>query len=98
MINVHFHAIGDYNLYAIGNNKTLDYSRKHCSLDDMFSYAERLIIAEDFDNVDVLDGATGELIATVTSDSEDCLELDDIFNPYEEMGFNPYSGCYDYDC
>jgi hypothetical protein len=44
----------------------------------------------------ICDAETGEVVATVTRDDED----DDYeYEPdYDECGFNPYMGCYDFDC
>jgi len=33
------------------------------------------------------------------ADEEDLYEVDDYYEPdYDECGFNPYMGCYDFDC
>lgn len=101
MINVHFYTSGAYNLHATGCGKELDYTDKHCSLDMALARAQRFIEEEDFLSVDVVDANTGELIATLCAGEDRFTEdlLDDVIcNPYEEMGYNPYLGCYDWDC
>lgn len=48
-------------------------------------------------SADIIDTETGEIVATVTREDEDIEE--DYYEPdYDECGFNPYMGCYDYDC
>lgn len=99
MVNVHFPTIGAFMLIATGYDKKLEYTHEHCPLDDMFERAQNLLEKDGFCTVDILDARTGEVIATITTDEND--EDDDdcrCYNPYEEMGFNPYLGDYDYDC
>ena len=40
----------------------------------------------------ICDNLTGEVVATITPEDEEEENWDD------EGGFNPYEGCYDYDC
>lgn len=37
----------------------------------------------------------GEVVAVEVEDEED---FDDYEDDFDEVGFNPYMGCYDYDC
>lgn len=50
---------------------------------------------------DLVDGSTGEVLESNDDffDDEEVSdeELEEGFDPLE-MGFNPYEGCYDYDC
>lgn len=46
----------------------------------------------------VCDAETGEIVATIERDNEDFID-DEYYEPdYDECGFNPYMGCYDFDC
>lgn len=47
------------------------------------------------------DAETGEVVATITRDNEDFIEEEnwyDYRDDYDECGYNPYMGCYDFDC
>lgn len=45
----------------------------------------------------VCDANTGEIVAIVSRENEDF--IDDYYEPdYDECGYNPYMGCYDFDC
>ena len=43
---------------------------------------------------DIVDAETGEVIESFGNGSDD----DDILDDIDEMGFDPYEGCYTYDC
>ena len=44
------------------------------------------------------DAETGEIVATLERENEDYLD-DEYYEPdYDECGYNPYMGCYDFDC
>ena len=46
----------------------------------------------------VCDAETGEIVATINRDNDDFID-DEYYEPdYDECGFNPYMGCYDFDC
>ncbi len=54
-------------------------------------------------SADIIDAETGEIVATIEKDEEDFIEDYEppytwIEKDYDEMGFNPYIGCYDFDC
>lgn len=45
----------------------------------------------------LVDANTGEIVATIERENEDF--IDDYYEPaYDECGYNPYMGCYDFDC
>ena len=49
------------------------------------------------------DAETGEVVATLERENEDFIEDYEppyawIEKDYDEVGFNPYMGCYDFDC
>lgn len=48
-------------------------------------------------SADIVDAETGEIVAIIEREETD--ELDDYYEPdYDECGYNPYMGCYDFDC
>lgn len=48
------------------------------------------------------DAETGEVVATLERENEDFADedwyADEWRDDYDEVGFNPYMGCYDFDC
>lgn len=48
------------------------------------------------DDIAITDLTTGEVIWSISYANS--IEEDDYEPDYDEMGFNPYEGCYDYDC
>ena len=69
-------------------------------LHDALDYARQLIITWGLTDVDVCSATTGEVYATFTDvpDESDEDDEDDYEDDYSECGYNPYMGCYDYDC
>lgn len=58
--------------------------RKTCELADLLGEIAHLV-----------DGSTGEVIES----SDDWDDYDEDYEPdYDECGFDPYEGCYTYDC
>lgn len=50
-------------------------------------------------SADIIDAETGEIVATIEKDEEDFTEeWYDYRDDYDECGYNPYMGCYDFDC
>lgn len=102
MFNIHFHSIGAYTLCGTGFDKKVEYTYNHIGFDDVLSRAQDLILNERFSTVDIVDANTGEVIATLDTDEYDeednCDSSFDFFAQFDEMGFNPYLGDYDYDC
>lgn len=58
-------------------------------------------------SANIYDCETGEIVAIITRDNEDFANEEEQWggpddNPdwdnFDEVGFNPYMGCYDYDC
>lgn len=48
------------------------------------------------------DAETGEVVATLERENEDFADedwyADEWRDDYDEVGYNPYMGCYDFDC
>lgn len=53
-------------------------------------------------NTFLCDAETGEIVATLERENEDFADedwyADEWRDDYDEVGFNPYMGCYDFDC
>ena len=52
-------------------------------------------------HIDVVDSTTGEVLLTAVPDDEVNETEEEEYEPddeYSELGFNPYMGCYDFDC
>lgn len=53
-------------------------------------------------NAFLCDAETGEIVATLERENEDFADedwyADEWRDDYDEVGFNPYMGCYDFDC
>ena len=48
-------------------------------------------------SADIVDMNTGEVVAILEQESPE-EEWYDYRDEYDECGFNPYMGCYDFDC
>lgn len=96
-------------VHACGMTAQVDMGCK--PLEEVFDYVGYIFTngtffhADCVESVHVIDSNTGELIAECEPDKKS-EELDsDGWTMYDaideadlEMGFNPYEGCYDYDC
>ena len=50
-------------------------------------------------SADIVDIETGEVVAIIEKDEDDTAEeWYDYRDDYDECGYNPYMGCYDFDC
>ena len=53
-------------------------------------------------SADIIDAKTGEIVAIIERDEEDSYDQEeewyDYRDNYDEIGYNPYMGCYDFDC
>ncbi len=91
-------------VHALGITATIDLGCK--SLDDTLGYVDcifgdaTMFHGESVDCVHIINSETGELIAECTPDPKDSNE--DAYDPdwdyNEDMGFDPYMGCYSDDC
>lgn len=67
-----------------GNEFAWEVYHKTCELAEMLGQIANLV-----------DGETGEVIES----SDDWDDYDENYEPdYDECGFDPYAGCYTYDC
>lgn len=82
--------------YADGTELT--YCGEESTLKECVDFIENRM-AEDLTVVKafLVDANTGEVVATIERENEDF--IDDYYEPdYDECGYNPYMGCYDFDC
>ena len=64
------------------------------TLDDAIMQAEKDANRLGFDCIYILNSLTGEIIAELSAEQED--DFDGDWD--REMGFDPYEGCYTWDC
>lgn len=91
-------------VHALGLTATIDLGYK--SLDDTLGYVDcifgdaTMFHAESVDSVHIINSDTGELIAECVPDSKtsDENDYDPDWGYNEDMGFDPYMGCYSDDC
>lgn len=84
--------------YADGTELTYCGENDASTLKDCTDFIEGRM-SEDLSIVSayICDANTGEVVATIDRDNDDF--VDDYYEPdYDECGFNPYMGCYDFDC
>lgn len=65
-------------------------------LDTALQRAEEWIEDYGFEKVVITSATTGEVIAECTADEDENFE--DYEDDVDECGYNPYMGCYDFDC
>lgn len=51
-----------------------------------------------FEKVVITSATTGEVIAECTADEDEDEDFEDYEDDVDECGYNPYMGCYDFDC
>jgi len=96
-------------IHGLGVTATIDFG---CiSLERALEYTraifdnKTLFNGDSIESVHIINSETGELIAECEPDQPSKELDDDGWTMYDaidvadlEMGFNPYEGCYDYDC
>ena len=90
-------------VYTLGMTATIDLGSK--VLDDVLAYVKcifgngTMFHADCVDSVHIINSDTGELIAECEPERPQDEEVWPTANEiFEDCGFNPYEGCYDYDC
>lgn len=84
--------------YADGTDLAFGSTTKPVNFKEAVDFIESKV-KEDLTIVDafICDAYTGEVVATIERENEDF--IDDYYEPdYDECGYNPYMGCYDFDC
>jgi hypothetical protein len=94
-MTINFENYGKFIVYGTADEYTIEWGEG--TLKECADFIEKKM-DEDYgiNECAICDAETGEVIATITRDDED----DDYeYEPdYDECGFNPYMGCYDFDC
>lgn len=98
MANVHFFEKAQYSLTGSNSDTIGELRLGFCALDEALERAESWLDEYCFDAVNVINAMTGEVICEVTPDEDDYSRYGDCDDWDLEMGFDPYEGCYTYDC
>lgn len=100
MVNVHFYEKAEYILTGSNSDTCGELRLGFCALDDAIEKAEQWIEEYCFDSAMLLNAVTGEVICDITPEEEedDYSRYGDCDDWDIEMGFDPYEGCYTYDC
>lgn len=89
--------------YADGTELTYGETKEPIGLKDAMDLIESKM-REDLTMIDAFlcDAETGEVVATLERENEDFADedwyADEWRDDYDEVGYNPYMGCYDFDC
>lgn len=90
--------------YVDGTELTYGDTKEPIGLKDAMDLIESKM-REDLTIIDAFlcDAETGEIVATLERENEDFIEDYEppyawIEKDYDEVGYNPYMGCYDFDC
>ena len=100
-MTINFENYGNFYVglnYADGTDLAFGSTTKPVNFKEAVDFIESKV-KEDLTIVDafICDAYTGEIVATIERENEDF--IDDYYEPdYDECGYNPYMGCYDFDC
>lgn len=90
-MKVEFWMTGSFGIFSNGNDDCHTFEK----LDDAVDYVQGIWIEGAGWSVDIVDMTTGEILIHFEDEDEPVEEYDDC--DYE-MGYNPYMGCFDWDC
>ena len=100
-MTINFENYGNFYVglnYADGTDLAFGSTTKPVNFKEAVDFIESKV-NDDLTIVDafICDAYTGEVVATIKRENEDF--IDDYYEPdYDECGYNPYMGCYDFDC
>lgn len=100
-MTINFENYGNFYVglnYADGTDLAFGSTTKPVNFKEAVDFIESKV-NDDLTIVDafICDAYTGEVVATIERENEDF--IDDYYEPdYDECGYNPYMGCYDFDC
>lgn len=101
-MTINFKDYGRFYAFACDEDKNYSYKREDgYTLHECASWCEKILDALPHLNAAyICDNLTGEVVATFIPEDEEEENWDDDFRDDwdDEVGFNPYEGCYDYDC
>lgn len=96
-MKVTFYATGNYDVYWNGR-----FAANFVAMEDAVNYIDGRWNEGNNDTATICSGETGEVFMEFKDDEVDEYYPDDYYEDYEpdydECGFNPYMGCYDFDC
>lgn len=98
MITVKLNGSAKYFLVLSCDYARLEVPTMTASLDEMISIGRHLIMAHNFEHVNVCDGDTGEVVAELDLEQEEEKEDFDDYDCDNDCGYNPYLGAFDWDC
>lgn len=83
------------------NDETLEHaewtSPRSISLEEALEKAQEFVYCN-FPKIVITSATTGEIVAQCEADEDDEAWDEDFDDDVDECGYNPYMGCYDYDC
>jgi len=79
--------------YPNGNDHTPEHIY---TLKEAFDLVESKMYDGVIESADIVDANTGEVVAICHEEEES--SDDEWFDSFDECGYNPYMGCYDFDC
>ena len=85
-----FWMTGDFGVFNFVEQEIVRFTK----MDDAVDFIQENWIEGDGQTADVVDMTTGEILLHF-EDEDEPVEWDD---DYDETGYNPYMGCYDWDC
>ena len=93
-MTINFENYGRFLVYGFADEYTIEWGEG--TLKECTDFIEAKM-EEDFaiNECAICDAKTGEVVATITREDD---TDEDYFDDFDECGFNPYMGCYDYDC
>ena len=97
MITVKLNGSAKYFLVISCDYARLEVPAMVASLDDMISIGRHLIMAHNFEHIDICDGYTGGVVAELDLEQEEDEDLND-YDCDDDCGYNPYLGAFDWDC
>ena len=77
-----------------------NFENRYIDLEEALEKAQEFFEFDGCDHADIINAETGELLAVCDEFIEaDDIEEDEEFEDYmDEVGFDPYEGCYTWDC
>lgn len=85
-----FWMTGDFGVFNFVEQEIARFTK----MDDAVDFIQENWVEGDGQTADVVDMTTGEILLHFEDEGEP-VEWDD---DYDETGYNPYMGCYDWDC
>lgn len=95
-MTVNFENYGEFLINLTFANDNTHCPEKTYTLKKAFDLIEQKMYDGIVEYADIIDATTGEVVA-ICKEEEESSDYD--YEPdYDECGFNPYMGCYDFDC